>query len=509
MMRTKPTPGGPEHWRAACLLAFLPFPLQEESRGPAAPRLDPFVEAVFALDAVPGMAVAVVQGGETVYLVGLGAADREAGRPVTPDTVFYLASTTKSFVGTAAAKLHAGGALDLDRPLAAYLTGASYHPGVDPADVRLRDLLTHTHGIENDGPVTFRLAFSGDHDPRLVRALLAHHRPAESGREFEYGNIGFNVAALAMDEALGKGWKDVLAAELFEPLGMQSTTGYVSRVDPERLAWPYRLEAQGFSRVPYAKGDSNMHSAGGLVSTARDLARWIEAHLERGVLDGRRVLAAEVVELAQRPHAVQSTREQAFTYTGYGLGWATGEYDGDALVAHHGGFNGFQTHLSLLPERGIGVAVLTNATPAGGLVGELVARCAYDLLLDRPRAAERLDDAILAFETRLAGIRASIAEDRERRAARPQTLPRPLEVYAGTYTNDVMGSITFEVVDGRLEARMGRLWSAVEVFDAERDLLRVELTGSGQVVRFEFPPDGERATAAHSEDVAFRREGGG
>ena len=448
-------------------------------------ELDAFIEEVMAFDLAPGLAVAVVRGDEKLFEAGYGYADVESRRPVTPETVFYIASSTKSFTGMAAAILHGAGELDLDGSLASMLPGVELGGDLDPSMISLRDLLTHTHGIENTGPVSFRSAFSGVHTHDMLVDLLSAHGPAEDGRSFEYGNIGYNVASLAMDAHLGTSWKDVLAREIFGPLGMRATTAYVSRVPEERLAMPYGAEPEGFERVPYHKGDGSMHAAGGLVTTVSDVALWLRANLNEGRLGTEQLLDPRAVATAHRSYVQQDASYMSFNRTGYGLGWNTGSYDGDSFTHHFGGFSGFHTHISFMPERDIGVAVLVN-TGSGSFVADLISRYAYDVLRGVPDLEGRWSDELAAIPARIEQMRSRIKADRDRRAARPQTLPYPLTSYTGAFENDELGRLELSLVNGALEARMGRMWSEVEVYDNQQNILRVELTGGGSVMPVEF-----------------------
>lgn len=457
----------------------------------ATDRLRTFIQRAYDLSLAPGLAVAVVEGDSVVLLDGVGYADVAHGRPVTPETVFYIASATKPFLGLTAAVLDARGELDLDRSLAEYLPDATLHTGLSAASITLRDLLTHTHGISNDGPLTFRAAYSGAGSHEEMVALLGEHPPASEGRAFRYGNIGYNVASLAMDRATQRPWKDVLADRVLGPLGMTNTTGYVSRVAHDRLALPYGVEPVGFAEEHYGKSDENMHGAGGLVTTAVDLARWLEVHINRGRLDGRQVLPAEAFDEAHRALVPETGSFRQFTREGYGLGWHVGHYDGDVLLHHFGGFNGFHAHLSFMPERRIGVAALANDASLGAALAELVARYAYDLLREKTGLEEKYEQALDEYAVAARNARQRVAADRARRAARPQTLPRPLAAYAGSFANTQYGQLTLTVVGDRLEATMGPLWSKVEVYDAEREALRVELTGSGSVVQYTFDGQGQ------------------
>src|SRR5688500_8473746 len=219
--------------------------------------IDSTLAQLFALDFAPGMSVAVVRDTQVIYAKGFGWADVEARRPVTPQTIFYNASTTKSFTGLAAVLLDEQGRLDLDAPLSRYLPTARLQSPLNPDSITLRSLLSHTHGIDNDGPIIFRTAFSGEQTNDQLVTLLAAHPPAKTGRDYVYGNVGYNIAALAMDAILGESWRDVLQRLIFQPLGMTSTSAYVSRASRERLAQPYRWEPTGFASAPYNKGDAN------------------------------------------------------------------------------------------------------------------------------------------------------------------------------------------------------------------------------------------------------------
>lgn len=462
--------------------------------------IDTTVARLFALGLAPGLGVVVVRDTQILYMKGFGFADAESRRPFTPQTVFYIASTTKAFTGLAAVILDGQGQFRLDAPLSRYLPEVKLRAPLDPDSITIRSLLSHTHGI-GGGPVENRLAYTGEYsgNDQLI-ALLAEH-PALPSREYRYSNIGYNAATLAMDKVTGESWKQTLDRLIFRPLGLRNTSGNVSPVPADRLAMPYRSTPSGFARVPYGKRDANMQSAGGLVTTLEDEARWLEVQLNLGRLDGRQVVPAAAVRETQ---AIQARTERAVRgvqMMGYGLGWNVGQYKGDTMLVHGGGFPGFATHVSFIPKRRIGVAAMANTGDLGSPLVELVAQGIYDVLAgDAPVSGDSLT-ALRAFvERQRNGIRA----DLDRRAARPQTMPLSFAAYAGTYASPVMGSLVLSVTpEGRLEARAGAAWSAVEVYDGARHQLRVELFGSGEVVAMQV--EGGRAVAATLAGVRYRR----
>src|SRR6185295_6414575 len=111
-----------------------------------------------------------------------------------------------------------------------------------------------------------------------------------NGRAYEYSNLGYNIAALAMDAVTRENWRETLQRVLFTPLGMTKTSAYVSRFPRETVALPHRAGPEGFTLAYFGKQDSNMQSAGGLMTTPADMGRWLEAHINEGRIDGKQIL---------------------------------------------------------------------------------------------------------------------------------------------------------------------------------------------------------------------------
>ena len=468
----------------ACLISVPTVKAQQLSQ-----KLDSVMNALYALDVTPGMGIVVVQDTQIVYMKGFGFADIEARRPFTPQTGFYIASTTKSFTGLAAALLDKKGTFKLDAPLHQYLPTLKLQAPMNPDSITIRSLLTHTHGIGN-GPVAIRLAYSGEYngDTSLIR-MMEMHTPAKNGREYAYGNLGYNVAGLAMDAVTKKFWKDILAQEIFTPLGMKNTSAYVSKFKREDLATPYGITLSGWTARPYGKTDANMQSAGGLITTLRDMGTWLEANINNGRLNGRQVLPASAFEAAHTNYVQLATNARGGKQIGYGLGWEIFTFGNDTMLIHGGGFPGFATSMSFIPSRHIGVAVFANNDWIGGGFVDVAAQEAYRVMTDGAFPAMPMDRVGQAA----AGLRGQIKSELERRAARPQALQYPLEAYAGTYENPAMGHLKIEVVNGKLEAHLGAAWSAIETFDAAKNQLRIEMFGQGEVVNVEME-DGKAVT---------------
>ena len=470
--------------------------------------LDRFVSTLHRVfypgEVAPGIVVVVVKDSRVILLKGFGYADLETKRPVTPQTVFYIASSTKPFFALTAALLDHKGVVDLDAPLSRYLPSVKLQAPLSPDAINLRKLLTHTHGV-GDGPVHFRMTLTGEGTRSELVDLLALHPPSKSGEEFRYTNLSYQVASLALESHLNQSWKETLQSTVLAPLGMKDTTAYISRVNRDQLATPYMIEgASNYRRLYYGKADANMSAAGGLVTTAEDLARWLEVNMSRGRVAGRQIFPAAVVAETHRWQVDQDAQFAWVRRYGYGLGWNIGSYEGETLVHHHGGFSGFYAHVSFMPRHRLGVAVLTHEVVLGDVLAENVAQYVYDNLLGLPGIKLRWEKRV-AFAPQLAQKeRERLVAERARRAARQQPLPFPLEAYAGVYESREGGRMEWRVKDNKLEVSIGPLWSEAEVYDAAKNELRVEVTpGSGQVIRFDF--SGDRAESLTAATIKFKR----
>jgi CubicO group peptidase (beta-lactamase class C family) len=467
--------------------------------------LDAFVERVMTTDLSPGVAIAIVRGGEVIYAKGFGFADRERGRRATADTQFYIASTTKSFTALAGALLASRGLIDLEMPLSRALPAAKFHPQVSADQIKLRDLLTHTHGIMG-GPIEIRTAFTGEFTNAQLLDILRFHAPAPTGRSFAYSNLGYNIFGMVLDENFKEGWKEVLQREVFDPLEMRSTTAWISKADPNRLAQPYELRAGGRpERVDYAKRDENMQAAGGHVSTAHDLARYLVAHLNGGRMNGRQALPEAAVRLTHRQQVEQNRKYGSFNRFGWGLGWDLATYDGDTILQRFGGFQGFHSHVSFMPERGIGVVVLANGGGASSFVADMIATYAYDRALAKPTLTVRSEERWKAFVGEVARGRAAIAKDLATRQSRPQTTPLPFDAYVGTYESPVLGRMVWTLDNGRLHVRMGIAAGDVEVYNGPQHEFRITLTGGGSVAAFDVAPGARQPSGLRWADQVFTR----
>lgn len=356
--------------------------------------------ADYALDQhVPGVVVGVVADGKLVYVRGLGVQDLESKRPVTPETLFRIASMSKAFTALTVLKLRDDGKLQLDALAETYVPDMRKwtYPTQDSPRIRVRDLLNHTAGLVTDDPW-------GDRQTPMPEAtftqLLRDGVPFASapGTGMEYSNLGYAMLGRIVGNVSGRPYADTITASLLQPLGMQSS-GYVVDAAPlERRALGYRWEDNAWSLEP-AMAHGAFGAMGGLQTSANDYAKWV-AYLLGAWPAGDDanlgpVRRATVRELAQgsnfprlRQRAGQSGAGACRQAATYGMGmWVAADCDLGLTLSHGGGYPGYGSHVLLMPEYGVGVFALTNRTygaPSGPVWDAAVALHKAGLLKRRP-----------------------------------------------------------------------------------------------------------------------------
>lgn len=445
------------------------------------------------LELIPGVSIAVIRNGKTIYLRGFGKADIEMNRSVTPETTFYIASTTKSVVALTAVLLEHKGIINLDNPVTEYLPREKFPEGLEIHKVRVRDLITHTSGLENRAMV-FRTAYSGQHSPELLLNLLSEttvNQNAPHGT-FAYTNLGYVLLSLILEEQTGKPWQMLVKELVLEPAGMTHTSAYMSVQEREgwQKASPYfAFGESGTERIELEKKDNTMHAAGGMVSTASDLARWIILNSDGGKIEGNQVYPKEIFEEIHQKHADVDANFFQFHRYGYGLGWYHATYSGETLIHHFGSFPGWRSHVSFMPEHNIGVAVLVNESTLGNTYADVISTFIYDWWLTGPEIRPKYDGFLQRLVQQRDQQNLQIKQGLAERDSRTFDLSLPLSAYEGTYENHLIGTIEILINNNKLEVQLGNLRAIATPF-TQQNTIRVELIPTqGEVIGFYVTED--------------------
>lgn len=460
--------------------------------------------AVARFPDLPSLSVVVTRRGGTVYARSFGHADLATGRAATPDTLYYIASSTKSFLGLAMAQLAARGEIDLDWTLAELAPDVHFSPDIHADRVTLRHLLSHTHGLTGTG-IEFRLAYSGEHDPATLWRQLADLEPNRQAPlgTYRYTNLGFNIAAMLVERRLHRRWQDIVDREVLAPLGM--THSLTQGTDRARRRLPFALPyttmtPSGAAPVYLLKHDDTMQSSGGMFASANDIGRFLRAQLNAESGRGTGPLSAATIAGTHVPVGHMDEHRDLFPGSGYGLGWYSGLFGGATVYFSFGGFPGARSHMSFMPAHDLGVAALTNDDGVGAILADLAARYAYAWFAQGRAAAEAEGAQWLGrIEQEFARRRSAMAAARAEQAARPWRLSQPIAAYTGRYCSARYGTIVISDHGGRPAMAMGRLHADAGPFDRPETVRMEAIPGEGRLLSFTLE-NGRAMALVYDED---------
>ena len=430
---------------------------------------NPAIDAIFASwdrPDSPGCALAVARDGDLVYSRGYGYANLDYDIPVTPRTVFDVASVTKQFVAAVANLLALDGTLSLDDSVRQWLPELPVY--ADP--VTLRHLIHHTGGLR-DYLNLFPLAGAADYysvSREQLLAMLSRQRAPvfAPGERYEYSNTGYMLLAHALERAAGKSLGELARERIFEPLEMNGSLMYENRekVIPRR-ATGYHRDDEGRLRIVH-NYDFEIAGDGQLYTTVEDLLRWDD------------YLHGDDKPAIHEPMLTEGTLNDGEPI-GYAHGITPGEYRGLRTVGHSGHSWGFLTELRRYVEPGLSIAVSCNAEY--GSPGELARRVADHYLADvlGPREVDEDEE--------------NDAENQETDAPpAPSLSAAELAAFAGSYfAGELDATYRFAVADDGLVLRVEQQ-PALDVEPIAEDAFRVEFESRGWAAspaRLEFQRD--------------------
>lgn len=455
---------------------------------------------------VPGAAVGVVRGSDVVYLKGHGVRRAGSSEPVTPDTLFPIASCTKAFTTTAMAILVDEGKMAWDDPVRKYL------PWLHLADPRadrlltLRDLVTHRTGLRSHDMLWYRSELSQE---EILRRLgkLPLDKPFRS--TFQYQSMMFTAAGHAVAAAAGMPWADFVRRRLLDPLGMTgvvfTTPGACRRADH---AFPHRAGARGQPEVIDFYPIEAPDPAGAIHAGARDLTRWLCFQLSDGSFGGRRLVSAQNLEQTHTPQIdlpIEWADRQTFPglkRMSYGMGWVIVDFEGYRVLLHTGVIDGFRCYLIVVPQRHVGLVVLSNLHQTR--MNTALGNALLDVLLDCPRRDwNAVIGEVVHHEKAEAAQRQQERMSQRVRGTHPS---QDLAAYAGTYEHPAYGTATVSVGPAGLVWQWSTFRAVLEHFHFDTFTLPIEVMGRPQVI-FKFDDAGgvQAMKVEGALGVEFRR----
>ena len=425
------------------------LPLPDNAVADAIGRLDGIANDVMASTGIPGMAVAVVHGGRTLYAEGFGVRDTRRPERVDADTVFQLASLSKPVAATVVAHQVGSGAIGWDTPVVDELPWFALS---DPAVTRMLtvgDLFAHRSGLpDHAGDVLEDLGY--DRRTVLERMRLLPLAPFRTS--YAYTNFGVTAAAEAVAAAAGRDWADLSEQVLYRPLGMETASSRFAdfQARPNRAVG--HVKVNGGYQPRYTRNPDAQSPAGGVSASVRDMSHWLAMVLADGTYNGVPVVDPTALLPALTPQMVSNPpgepAERSGFY-GYGFNISTSPA-GRVQFSHSGAFElGVATTVLIIPAADVAIVALTNAAPVG--VPETLTAEFADLV----EFGEFRQDWRTLYTGAFAAMDKPFGELAGKGPPANPAPPQPLPHFVGTYANDYWGPATVGEKEGELTLALG------------------------------------------------------
>ncbi|MGZ8398996.1 MAG: serine hydrolase [Gemmatimonadales bacterium] len=444
-------------------LALLSIPLRAAAQQ-APPKLDAYVRRVMETFTVPGLSVAIVKDGKVVLTKGYGVQRMGSPAPVDAKTRFGIASNTKLFTATALALLVEEGKIAWDKPVIDYLPAFAMSDPYVTHEMTVRDLLVHRSGL-GLGAGDLLWWPPSTYDRKEITRRIRYIPLSTSFRgAYAYDNVLYLVAGEVIEAVSGQTWEEFVRRRIFDKVGMSDSDVRHSGASEGGNVAATHAEVNGTVRPVAPFASDNTNPAGGIMSGAADMAKWLMVQLDSGrVAGGSRLFSPATTTQLWRevtPTPIGNTPTSVAgalghlraNMAGYALGLNVRDYRGRILRQHTGGLPGYLSKVAMIPELRLGVAVLTNQE--SGAAFESIVYHVLDYYLgakapDYPTVFKQLGDEnrkkLQAAEQQAAGSRDSTSGP-----------SLPLAKYAGTYRDSWYGDVKIAVEGKGLAIRFTR-----------------------------------------------------
>ena len=323
--------------------------------------IEAWIESLMHKKSMPGMSVGVLYDRELLWARGFGLADVESQIPATPQTIYRIASITKTFTATAIMQLRDRGLLQLDDPVCRHLPWFRFHNRFPEApEVTLRHLITHTSGLPRESPFPYWNDFKFPTREKMIESLTGQENAFPSETRWKYSNLALSIAGEVVAAVSGQPYHEYIYEHILEPLWMESTSVFLPDGHRSRLAVGYgQRRADGSRHIMPFSDLKGLAPAGNISSTVEDLARFISFQFSDGQAEGAQVLKESTL---REMHRVQWLAPD--WKSGSGLGFRIRRDEGRILCGHGGSVSGYRSQILFAPEEKVGVVCLVNADDA-------------------------------------------------------------------------------------------------------------------------------------------------
>ena len=436
--------------------------------------LDTYIQKGLSDWQVPGLAIVIVKDGKTVVLKGYGVKDIQKKDPVDPQTLFFIASNSKLFTGTALAHLETLKRLSLNDAITKYFPDYQLYDATATKLVSIRDMLLHRIGTKTfQGDFTF---WNTNLSSGEIMQRMRYLKPSQVFRQdYGYCNSCYLTAGSVVQAVTGRSWFDFVRDSITQPAGMTNTFISSNGIEQRQknIATPYTTSfTNTLQPVPYDRWD-NLGPAASIVSSVSDLAKWLQVQLDSGRINGKRILPWASIQKTRDVGIITSSRKSSvfpMHFRGYGLGLNVADYNGRQVFWHTGGAAGMVSNVCFVPEEKLGIAILTNNDNQNFF--ELLRYQILDAYLGVTYVNRSLQQ-LAGFNRAMAD---QVTEINGWKARLGKATPAlPLDAYTGTYQHELYGQIEISKQNNQLFIRFKThpdLSATLDYLDKDEWLLR-------------------------------------
>jgi len=324
---------------------------------------DQYMDKVLKDWNIAGAGVGIVYKNKLVFAKGYGYREYEQKLPVTPNTLFQIASNTKLFTTVSIGMLVDQGKLDWDKPIRNYVPSIEFYNNDLNNTVTIRDMLSHRTGISRHDLIWYKSDFSR----KELFDRLKYLEPSQPIREgFLYNNLMYVGAGYIIESLSSKTWENFVQENILNPLEMKSTVFTVKEMEknPDHgVPYNEKRDTTILYRIPIYEDQQAVGPAGAIISNIQDMSNWLIALMNNGKYNNKQVIPEDVIKASLKPSialpnsVLENKGYKEILNSTYGMGRFTSSYRGHFLTTHGGALPGFYSQVSAMPYDSIGVIV--------------------------------------------------------------------------------------------------------------------------------------------------------
>jgi len=397
---------------------------------------------------IPGMAIAIVNKDSMVFSKGYGFANIKNKIKVDGNTLFAIASNTKAFTASALAKLAEQDKISWKDKVIKHLPYYRLYDDYTTHNITIEDLLCHRNGLET---------FSGDllwfgttKTPEEIIEAQQYLKPVSEFRtKYGYSNISYLAAGEIIEKITDTTWADYVTTHFLRPLKMNKTLTSTNQLKTvKNVSTPYFYEDGQNHELEWSNWD-NIAPAGALISSVNDHAKWLMLNLNKGTLNETEYFTKQSFNNLTTPRISFGVvkNDEKINFRAYGLGWSIQDYQGYKIIGHGGGYDGMISKSTIVPEKGIGIVVLTNSL--NWLPGAIVNKT-LDVILANKTNAKDWSELYLGYKKQQDSTTQAKYFENEKLRGKLQSDHLELSNYVGVYRDKIYGTTTISQKGNKL-----------------------------------------------------------